>query len=247
MATQKGNTFAGLTGAKAGDGKGPEGTTETTETTQTGTDTSDVGEAGGTEGTQDSTTVVVQDAATGNETGTVESESTGVQDASGAETVLAAVDLAQSVQAPVRTSVDTATVPPTVGVVAALDQQPDVDTAVDHSELAHDQLAAQANLFETAGEILAQTEYLYSSSIPNLSLGKYQFERGQLKFDNRRDAADFEELVGQQPVQIRNQIRKVDVATADQYIRALTEGRVVTGIDTSANTLQAPNARNFRG
>lgn len=250
MATQnKGNnTFAGLTGAKAGDGKpGP----VETESTQTAADTSDVGEAGGTEGTQESTTVI--DQATGNETttsgagasttSTTESESTGVQDASGAETVLAAVDLANSLQAPVRTSVDTATETPTVGVVAALDQQPDADTAISHSTLAEEQMAADP----MATSVVESFEALYSSSIPSLQLGPYQFERGLLKFDDSAKAAAFEELLDEQPVQLKNQVRKVNVGAANQLVRDLTQGRMITGVDTSANTLQAPNARPYSG
>lgn len=82
--------------------------------------------------------------------------------------------------------------------------------------------------------------------VVNMNLGKYQFRQGQLRLDSN-EVEEFEALVEQQPPQIRHSIKKIDSDAAHDIARKFAFGKQTAGVDTTANALDAPNARPFAG
>lgn len=75
----------------------------------------------------------------------------------------------------------------------------------------------------------------------NFQMGSYHFVHGQLKLAPNEVEA-FENLLSQQPNILKQQIKKIDTALADDMVRRrlAAQGRMTAGFDTTANTL-TPN------
>jgi hypothetical protein len=79
--------------------------------------------------------------------------------------------------------------------------------------------------------------------VPNFRIGPYQFERGVLNL-TPEDAEKFDNLIGQCSPQIQHAVYKVDAEAGERVARrlkALNEGRMVQGGETSGHAPQAPN------
>lgn len=72
------------------------------------------------------------------------------------------------------------------------------------------------------------------------SMGRFRFAKTQLRLHDEQDVKEFQDLLAQQPVQIRSQVKQLDVAAADALVRELKKSGFSssTGIDTTANDLQ---------
>lgn len=75
-----------------------------------------------------------------------------------------------------------------------------------------------------------------SHPIMNYRIGNdYVFEKGVLKL-KPDEVERFEAVLAKQPIQIRNDVRKLDIDAANLWIAEIA-GRRVAGVDTTANTL----------
>lgn len=87
---------------------------------------------------------------------------------------------------------------------------------------------------------------MYSSHpIANFRIGRFKFEKGLLRLDDK-DAADFEKILESLPVTERSRVRKLDVAAAEKIVTdRLEESRrygATQSIDSTIGERADPNA-----
>lgn len=76
-----------------------------------------------------------------------------------------------------------------------------------------------------------------SHPIRNLRLGLHQFENSTLHFFEQEALDEFEKMLGDQPPQIKSQIKKIDVAAAESIAKEFL-GSMTRGIETSGTGLK---------
>lgn len=75
-----------------------------------------------------------------------------------------------------------------------------------------------------------------SHPAPNFKIGKYQFTKSKLTL-TPAEAEKFDALLADHPGWIRCKVRKLDESAANALIAAHLTGKMVSGVDTTANTL----------
>jgi hypothetical protein len=73
-----------------------------------------------------------------------------------------------------------------------------------------------------------------------LKLGRFEFKKASLKLESEDDVAEFRALLEKQPPFIRTKIRELSVAAADAVAAKFKAGQKITGIDTTRNSMGAP-------
>lgn len=83
------------------------------------------------------------------------------------------------------------------------------------------------------------TTVFSSHPTDRFKLGRFQFEKGTLRLDDA-DADEFRELLDKQPGFIKSQVRELSVDAANKLAEKFQSGRKVTGVDTTRNSIAAP-------
>lgn len=127
-----------------------------------------------------------------------------------------------------RTTLDSTTVPASLGLVVAGGERSGADTGIAHGDEAAALLQAEQPQPESP-------QFSFVSTTQRLIIGRFEFENGRMNLDSRKDFEEFSELMAQQPKQIQNQVKMIDPDAANRMV-AEHKRRMQTGIDTTAGT-----------
>lgn len=87
---------------------------------------------------------------------------------------------------------------------------------------------------ESAAEPTGVTyPHLYHSSIPNLGIGRFQFEKGALKFETDAEAAEFDTLLSGIDSFTSSKVRKLDPQAAEAIVRQHLESKASRVADSA--------------
>lgn len=91
---------------------------------------------------------------------------------------------------------------------------------------------------EVVDEPVAVDDRVIFSSHPahRFKLGKYQFENAVLKL-SPEEAEKFRARLKDQPVQVRNQVKEIDVDAANKMILARITSKLTSGIGTTQGSI----------
>lgn len=73
-----------------------------------------------------------------------------------------------------------------------------------------------------------------------LKLGRFEFVKASLKLESEEDVEEFRALLDKQPLFIKQRVRELSVEAANAVAAKFLAGRKVNGIDTTRNSIGAP-------
>lgn len=83
---------------------------------------------------------------------------------------------------------------------------------------------------------------VYSSHpVSRLRIGDFEFVGGRLELFSERDVQAMDKLHASLPPAEKRRFQKLDQAAAEAMVQAIIGSRVITGLDSTANTLTPPN------
>lgn len=85
------------------------------------------------------------------------------------------------------------------------------------------------------------TAFYSSHPIAKYRIGRFQFERGVLTLEGA-DVEEFDALMTTQPQTVKRRIKKANQAAAESIARSFLQSRMVAGVDTTANSVEAPGS-----
>lgn len=98
--------------------------------------------------------------------------------------------------------------------------------------------ASHAHKEATEARAFGEHETIFSCHpLQTLKIGRFKFEKTQLRLHKLEDIEEFTKMYEAQPATIRAHIKALDPHKANAMLRTRARSGMVSGIDTTANTL----------
>lgn len=76
--------------------------------------------------------------------------------------------------------------------------------------------------------------------VERMRIGRFEFVKASLKLESDADVEEFRTLLDAQPGFIKQKVRELSVEAANAVAAKFMSGRKITGIDTTRNSMGAP-------